>query len=145
MTRMLLRGGVIAALLALVVVQWRAESQRRDRERLAVAVSDARTEARACSQSLAVGEAEFRILAARVDSLRGAVDGLEGLDPRGVPADRYDEYLATVEAFNDGVARWETEADRLREAESACRDVVAGYNVLVDSARTIDGRQSPGT
>lgn len=145
MTRGLVRGGFVVALLALVVVQWRAETDRRALDRLRVEVTEARAAARSCRQGLAVGEAEFQILAARVDSLRGIVDALESLDSRGVPADRYEEYLATVEAFNDGVDRWEDDADRLREAEAACRTIVSDYNALADSARAASGRQSPGT
>ncbi|MBT8404539.1 MAG: hypothetical protein KJP18_11820, partial [Gemmatimonadetes bacterium] len=128
-----------------VVVQWRAVSEQRALEQLRVEVGEARTAARACSQSLAADEAEFQLMAARVDSLRGAVDALEALDARGVPAERYEEYLETVDAFNDGVSRWERDADRLRQAETACRDVVAGYNALADSARAANGLQSPGT
>jgi anti-sigma factor ChrR (cupin superfamily) len=144
MTRTILRTGVVVVAVALGTLQWRAASERAALTELRTETAEARTEARACRQALLADEAEFRVLAGSVDSLRAVVDTLEQLDPRGVPAPRYEEYLETVEAFNEGVERWEAETTRLREDETACRTAVDRYNGLADSVRAVLG-QSPGT
>ena len=138
-----MRWALALAVLGIVGLQWRAATSRRALTELRTTAGDARTAARACSQALRASEAEFQLLAERVDSLRVVVDGLEALDPRGVPADRYEEYLAVVDTFNDGVERWESEADRIRSAETECRAVVERYNLLADSLRGVTGGPDP--
>ena len=130
-----LRWVLVAVAVALVALQWQERTERRDRQRLQERVVQARAEADACRRDLVVSEADFRELDRRVDSLRATVDTLESLDPRGVPAARYEEYLAVVDAYNEGVARWEAAAAELRASEEGCRDRVEAYNQLADSAR----------
>ena len=138
-----------ALVVGLVGIQWRARAERQELERFRDRVLEARGAADACARDLAVAEAEFRELDRRVDSLRAAVDTLEALDPRGVPAPRYEEYLTVVDAYNADVERWERRADELQADEAACRAVVDHYNTLADSARgsrgAPGGPQSPET
>lgn len=136
----LLRWTLLAVVVAWAVLQWQERTERRDLAQLRDAVVQARGAATECTRDLAVEEAEFRDLDARVDSLRTAVDTLEALDPRGVPARRYAEYLTVVDAYNDGVERWEEAAESLQAAEDDCRVRVETYNALADSAR---GRVGP--
>lgn len=130
-----LRWAAVFVVLAMGLLQWR---QREERERV-LALRDSLVEARgaatACSRALAISEAEFQVRDDRVDSLRSIVDTLEALDPRGVPAPRYAEYLATVDRYNDEVALWEADADSLQRAQEGCRGVVEHYNQLADSVR----------
>lgn len=127
-----LRWIAVIVVIGLLALQW----QRRE-ELLALRDSlvDARGAATECRQTLAISEAEFRARDTRVDSLRSIVDTLEAIDPRGVPAPLYEEYLATVDAYNDEVERWEAEAESLQRSEDVCRGVVEHYNQLADSVR----------
>lgn len=131
----LLRLGVVVLVAASAVVAWQDRTERRELLRLRDDVVRARGAATECARDLAVEEAEFRVLDARVDSLRSVVDTLEALDPRGVPARRYGEYLTTVDSYNDEVDRWEAAAESLQASEDACRVQVETFNALADSVR----------
>ena len=100
------RAVVGVAILALVGVQWQQRTERRELRQFRDQVLEARATARECTRDLAISEGDFRALARGVDSLRATVDALESLNPRGVPAPRYEEYLTAVDAYNDGVERW---------------------------------------
>ncbi|MEK9499448.1 hypothetical protein WI372_00460 [Gemmatimonadota bacterium DH-20] len=134
-----LRWAAVFVVLAMGLLQWRQREEREQVLALRDSLVEARGAATACSQALAISEAEFQVRDDRVDSLRSIVDTLEALDPRGVPAPRYAEYLATVDAYNDEVARWEADADSLQRAQEGCRGVVERYNQLADSARDHPG------
>lgn len=128
---------VAVALVVLAIVsQIRLRNQRQDELRLQERVAEAKLSAEECTRTLAVAEAAFADLDARVDSLRGVTDAFEALDPEGVPAARYEEYLASVDRYNAAVADWEDSADALRSSETQCRVTVESYNALVDSVRT---------
>lgn len=89
----------------------------------------------ACADSLTRERAAFERFNRRVDSLRATVGELEALDPRGVPEDRYDEYMETVEAYNRAVGRWQGRADSLTTLSEACRRDIRDHNILADSLR----------
>ena len=80
-----------------------------------------------------------------VDSLRGEVRELETLDRRGVPRERYDEYLETFERYNRSVPSWEARADSLRAHWAACRSLVQEHNLMTDSVqRAVQALTDPG-
>jgi hypothetical protein len=80
-----------------------------------------------------------------IDSLRDEVRDFEALDERGVPEERYDEYLERFEAYNDSVISWEARAETLRANEAACRELVEAHNALSDSLRRrMEARGSSG-
>lgn len=126
-----------AAVVVLAIgTQFRLRNQRRDDLRLQERVAEAKLSAEECTRTLAVSEAAFADLDTRVDSLRDVTAVFESLDPAGVPAARYEEYLGSVDRYNAAVADWEDSADSLRANETRCRATVQSYNTLVDSVRT---------
>jgi hypothetical protein len=86
---------------------------------------------------LQTSEASLRGLGLTIDSLRSRVDSLESMDGRGVPADRYQEYLGVFDQYNDSVAAWEGRERRLRTTESACRATIEEHNALSDSLQAV--------
>lgn len=129
----LLRLLALAAVVAVVTMQWRDHTRRERLRALQDSLTAARATALECRQELAIAESEFHERSARVDSLRALVDTLEALDPRGVPAPRYEEYLALVERYNAEVARWGADADALEGNGDSCRAAVERHNRLADS------------
>jgi len=95
----------------------------------------ARVSADSCRNELAYEETLFRRFDEVVDSLRGEVRSYEALDERGVPEERYDEYLEQFEGYNDSVEEWERRAEGLRSTEQTCRALVTDHNALADSLR----------
>jgi hypothetical protein len=59
------------------------------------------------------------------------------MDPRGVPADSYEAYLETFDAYNDAVPGWSERADTLQAQWRRCRDVTEVHNQLADSLRQL--------
>jgi DNA mismatch repair ATPase MutS len=94
-----------------------------------------RVAADSCRWSLATQERRLQRFTAFVDSLRGEVRDFEAMDARGVPEERYDEYLEHFEAYNDSVSSWEARAETLRVNELGCRELVESHNALTDSLR----------
>jgi hypothetical protein len=88
-----------------------------------------------CATELAREETAFRRFDSRVDSLLDRVRDFEELDTAGVPEERYQEYLAAFERYNDAVPSWEALADTLRAHEAECRGLVERHNVLADTLR----------
>lgn len=138
----------LAAVAVLLVLAWtvrvnlgeRAEVQRLEqmRERL----GDLRTEVDDCRLELAREEDAFNRFDARVDSLRELIADFEALDPRGVPGDRYEEYIESFERYNESVPRWQAQADSLQAHLATCRELARRHNLLADSLRTLlDERQ----
>jgi len=111
------------------------ESQRTTQEvnRLREELYRARVASNRCRNSLVTSESSLLTLTATIDSLRDRVDSFEALGNGQVPADRYDEYLAIFNSYNDSVANWDTRSERLRTAEAACRTVIERHNALSDS------------
>jgi hypothetical protein len=96
----------------------------------------ARVSADSCRNELAYSDRLFQRYDTLVDSLRRDVRGYEALDSRGVPRDRYDEYLARFHAYNDSVASWHRKADSLEARQAVCRQLAEAHNLLVDSLRS---------
>jgi DNA mismatch repair ATPase MutS len=94
-----------------------------------------RVAADSCRWSLATQERRLQRYTALVDSLRGEVRDFEAMDARGVPEERYDEYIEHFEAYNDSVSSWEARAETLRVNEVGCRELVESHNALTDSLR----------
>lgn len=96
-----------------------------------------RAAADSCRSAVEDEEVRFRAYDQQLDSLRGRVDRLESLDPRGVPADSYDIYLEAFESYNRGVPGWEAAAESLEAHWRSCRRVVRRHNTVADSARAL--------
>lgn len=126
---------MVVAGLALIPLQWRARAEREQALRLGERLAEARQAAAECTRTTAMVQARFEALDGRVDSLHLVARGFEALDPAGVPAPQYEEYLGAVDRYNDAVTEWETTVDSLRASESACRETITAHNVLADSAR----------
>ena len=96
-----------------------------------------RVSADRCRGSLRTSEASLINLGLAIDSLRNRVDSFEAMDGRGVPAERYPEYLEIFDTYNDSVAVWEGRENRLRTAETACRATIEEHNLLSDSLQAV--------
>lgn len=137
--RKLLLAGAGAVVLVVVVLGARALAEERrtiaEIQALRDGVYAARVSADSCRNELAYAETRFRRFDAVVDSLRQEVRGYEALDPRGVPEERYDEYMERFDGYNDSVAVWEARAEALRAADETCRSLVVRHNELADTLR----------
>jgi len=78
-------------------------------------------------------ELRFQTLTQDTERLREELDILEALDPRGVPAARYPEYMQRVEAFNEAVPEWERQAEELQAQSARCRQLAEFHNERADS------------
>lgn len=105
--------------------------------RLRTELHRARVSADRCRGSLQTSEAALRDLGIAIDSLRGVVDSYEALDQRGVPADRYPDYLEVFDSYNDSVASWEDRERRLRTAETSCHSTIEEHNAISDTLQTV--------
>jgi hypothetical protein len=100
-------------------------------------IARARISADSCTNVLAYDQMLFRQFDHVVDSLRAQVREMEAMDPRGVPEERYDEYLERFNGYNDSVAAWERRADELRASDATCRTLIEVHNQLSDSVRKV--------
>ncbi|HSG08266.1 MAG TPA: hypothetical protein VLA36_07905 [Longimicrobiales bacterium] len=137
---------ILLGVLALAVVGslaasiWTMVDRSRTRQEildLRDRVARAHISADSCTNVLAYDQMLFQQFDEVVDSLRGEVSAFEELDPRGVPEERYDEYMERFRAYNDSVAAWELRADRLRTSDAACRTLIEAHNSLSDSVRGV--------
>jgi hypothetical protein len=97
----------------------------------------ARSAADSCQAALDDEEARLRASDARFDSLKAMIDYYEGLDPRGVPADSYDIYIAIFNDYNAAIPAREAAGDTLRAHEQACRAIIESHNLIADSAMSL--------
>jgi len=95
----------------------------------------ARVSADSCRNELAYADRVFQRYDTLVDSLRREVRGYEAMDSRGVPREKYDEYLTRFHAYNDSVTSWHRKADSLKARQALCRRMAEAHNLLVDSLR----------
>ena len=132
-------GALVVGVLMVTGVTRVLERQRTADEinRLRDDLYQARVSADRCRGTLQTSEAALRSLSLTIDSLRSRVDSFEAMDGRGVPADRYPEYLGIFDAYNDSVEVWEGRERRLRTSESACRMTIEGHNALSDSLQAV--------
>lgn len=130
--------GVVAG-IALGVVGVRGFLERRSQitelERMRSGLGDLRAAAEECRIAVEREERDFEAYRSEVEELREAVRAYEALDERGVPEDRYEEYLETFERYNESVPEWEERADSLRAHSEACRALARRHNLLADSLR----------
>ena len=125
-----------AAALALLWIRLTDSPTPRERlEELRQELVILRAAADSCRDALAAEEASFQSYRAELDSLRARVRAYEALDPRGVPADSYDAYLALFEEYNRGVLRWDAVSETLQAHWRECRGIAETHNVVADSAR----------
>lgn len=132
-------GAVAATLLVFTGIDRVVERQKTIEEinRLRDGLYRARVSADRCRSSLQTSEASLRDLGLAIDSVKARVDSFEALDRRGVPVERYPEYLELFDEYNDSVTVWEGREDRLRTAEAACRETIQGHNALADSLQKV--------
>ena len=136
----MLRWLAVAALFVAVFLGVRSVADRRAMSREIRVLRDeiyvARVAADSCRNAVAYAELSFRRWGDAVDSVRGEVRRLEDLDERGVPEERYDEYMELFTSYNDSVAAWDNRVAELRAGEDACRTIIDRHNRLADSLRT---------
>lgn len=129
---------VVGGLIFLSVVRAVERKQTSDEiTRIRDLLYQARVSADRCRGSLQTSEASLINLGLTIDSLRNRVDSFEAMDGRGVPAERYPEYLDIFDSYNDSVAVWEGRENRLRTTESACRATIEEHNALSDSLQAV--------
>ena len=129
---------IVGGLIFLSAVRIVERKQTTDEiNRLRDVLYQARVSADRCRGSLQTSEASLINLGLAIDSLRSRVDSFEAMDRRGVPAERYPEYLDIFDQYNDSVAVWEGRENRLRTVESACRATIEEHNMLSDSLQTV--------
>jgi hypothetical protein len=133
-------GGAVVA-VGVVFAAWSRILERqatiREIERLRDDLYRARVASDRCRGSLQTSEAALRNLGLAIDSMRNRVDSFEALDRRGVPADRYREYIDLFDSYNDSVGVWDERETRLRAAETACRETIEAHNAISDSLQTV--------
>lgn len=132
-------GALVVGLLIVVGIQ-RVVERQQTAERITALREElyrARVASDRCRSSLQTSEASLLALGQTIDSLRTRVEEYESMDGRGVPAERYDEYLGVFDQYNDSVAVWEGRERRLRSAETSCRATIEQHNELSDSLQTV--------
>lgn len=131
---------MLAVAASLVASIWTLVDRSRTREELLDLrdrVAHARISADSCTNTLAYDQMLFGRFDQVVDSLKGEVRNLEALDSRGVPEERYEEYMEHFRGYNDSVAAWEHRADQLRASDAVCRLLIEVHNTLSDSVRSV--------
>ena len=138
------RWGPTVVVLAASVLLFLAIDRVVERKRVIDEITHLRTELFAarsaavrCRESLTNSEARLREFDDVIGDMRARVDSFESLDPRGVPQERYEEYMESFDSYNDSVAAWEDRAGRLRASEAACRTTIEDHNRLSDSLRAV--------
>lgn len=116
-----------------VVERAAAGSARAEGEGLRDEVRAARSELHNCLDDRDRLEAEFRRQEARTLELRARIDSLESLDPRGVPGDRYEDYLRLLDVYHESLPRWEGLARELEDLSAVCTTLARDHNAKVDS------------
>jgi hypothetical protein len=90
-----------------------------------------------CHASLANRQRALLAYNERLDSMRVRVREMEGLHPRGVPADSYPAYMQVFESYNDSAAAWEGRVAELQAERDECAAVTAAHNEAADSLRDL--------
>jgi hypothetical protein len=90
-----------------------------------------------CLGRRAILETRFREAMERTDTLRHRIEELESLDPEGVPAERYPEYLEVFDEYNESLPEWERLGEALREEVLRCQDLAETHNVRVERLREL--------
>jgi len=135
---------ILGTAAPLLIDRWRGPSPREIAEGLRVEAEGLRPLIDACLTTRARIELRFQEHVRVTAELRAAVDSLESLDPRGVPSDSYEEYLALVDRFNIATREWEVRSEELLSYDPRCRELIAAHNALGDSARRILAEEGIG-
>ncbi len=131
----LVGAGLLAAgASALQEVRYQA-TPRAQAEAYHVEVRESRAEVEACLEELDRNETFFRAQERLTGELRSQLRSFEAMDPRGVPADVYDDYMEVFERYNASLPAWELRGESLRRVSERCRELTADHNVRADSLR----------
>ncbi len=143
--RKLALGAAAVVVVAAWLVRWtEVRAERTEIEGLRSQLTALRASADSCQATLAWRESDFHELDRRVDSLGTEVRDLEALDERGVPQERYPDYLEVFDSYNEAVAPWQAQADSLVAHWGVCRGMVDEHNLMVDSvAKRLDALRGP--
>lgn len=125
----------VVAGVSAMVERATAEAVRAQGEELRDEVRAMRSELEACLDDRDRLEAEFRRQETRTNEMRARIDSLESLDPRGVPREHYDDYLALVDDFHESLPRWEGLARELETLSDECTELAREHNARADSLR----------
>lgn len=96
-----------------------------------------RTASHECVAEVEQAQGRLESQNTRVDSLRAVVREMESLDPRGVPSERYEAYLETLEAYNLSTDAWQARADTLAARRDRCETLVRYHNALQDTVEAM--------
>lgn len=127
-------GLLAAGASALQEVRYQA-SPRAQAEAYHAEVRESRTEVKACLEEMARNETYFRAQERLTGDLGAQLRSFEAMDPRGVPADMYEDYMEAVERYNASLPAWELRGESLRRISERCRDLTEAHNVRTDSLR----------
>lgn len=130
-----LAAGVLGATWSALEMSSYADSPMAQAEEIRDDLREIRRQLNACLATQNRMEARFRSLADQTQWMREEVDRFEAMDPDGVPAQFYDEYLALVEEYNESIPEWERQAEGLQEYAQSCRTLVEVHNQWADSLR----------
>lgn len=114
-----------------IVGQMVDNSIRAQAEQLRDSVREARADLADCLDGLDGEERRFRSHERTTHFLRDRVDELEALDERGVPRDRYEEYLDVFDRYNEAVTEWERLGNALQDLSATCRAFAEEHNERV--------------
>jgi len=109
---------------------------RADAEALRDEVRGLRAELNLCLDQMELRERAFREQERATELLRSQVEAFEAMDERGVPGDRYSEYLEVFDEYNESLPEWERLGEDLREVSETCRELARHHNALADSLST---------
>ncbi len=130
-----LAAGVLGATWSALEMSSYADSPMAQAEEIRDDLREIRRQLNACLATQNRMEARFRSLADETQRMREEVDRFEAMDPDGVPARFYDEYLALVEEYNESIPEWERQAEGLQEYAQNCRTLIEVHNQWADSLR----------
>jgi chaperonin cofactor prefoldin len=82
-------------------------------------------------------EARFQQAVDRTEALGDRVRELESLDPEGVPAERYAEYLEVFDEYNESIPEWERLGEALREEGERCQRLADAHNQRLERLREL--------
>ncbi|HSJ23169.1 MAG TPA: hypothetical protein VK929_00695 [Longimicrobiales bacterium] len=100
-------------------------------------IADLRTATDSCHAALAGTQGELLAYSDWLDSARTRVRDMEGLDPRGVPADSYAVYMDAFRVYNDSAAAWDARVSELQVERDECAATTAAHNAAIDSLRQL--------
>jgi hypothetical protein len=136
------RIGILAAAVLLIAAVGLLSVARTLRRPTAIAeqravVQELRAATDSCHTALAATQGELLAYSEWLDSVRGRVRDMEGLHPRGVPADSYRVYIEKFHTYNDSAAVWEERVAELQQERDECAATTTAHNAAIDSLRVL--------